>query len=116
MRQGYNVSNSGSFEREKTANVDAPARQDKHTSNASLYMATWDCRPVRLKSSSINSSETSAKYSWPRREQKLDIQDSGTPEEVDMVSLSWSSILLSRGNEYQLTRLGQGIALGSGVV
>lgn len=60
-------------------------------------MATWVCKPVRLKSSSINSSETSAKYSWPRREQKLEIQDSGTPEEVDMVSLWWLSVPLSKG-------------------
>lgn len=42
---------------------------------------------MRLKSSSINSSETSAKYSWPRSEQKEAIQDSGGPEEVDM--LTW---------------------------
>lgn len=48
-------------------------------------MGTWACRPVRLKSSSINSSETSAKYSWPSREQNDAIQDSGGPEEVDMV-------------------------------
>lgn len=38
-----------------------------------------------MKSSSIKSSVTSAKYSWPRQEQKLEIQDSGVPEEVDMV-------------------------------
>ena len=48
-------------------------------------MGTWVWRPVRLKSSSIKSSVTSAKYSWPRQEQKLEIQDSGVPEEVDMV-------------------------------
>lgn len=48
-------------------------------------MATWFCRPVRLKSSSMNSSDTSAKYSWPSREQKDEIQDSGVPDEVDMV-------------------------------
>ena len=35
----------------------------------------------------MNSSETSAKYSWPRREQKDDIQDSGVPEEVDMTEV-----------------------------
>ena len=40
-----------------------------------------------MKSSSINSSETSAKYSWPRREQKEDIQDSGVPEEVDITEV-----------------------------
>lgn len=34
----------------------------------------------------MNSSETSAKYSCPIREQKLEIQDSGTPEEEDMSS------------------------------
>lgn len=39
---------------------------------------------MRLKSSSINSSETSAKYSCPSSEQKEDIQDSGVPEDVDM--------------------------------
>ena len=48
-------------------------------------MGTWVWRPVRLKSSSMKSSVTSAKYSWPRQEQKLEIQDSGVPEEVDMV-------------------------------
>lgn len=57
------------------------------TSRASLYIGTCGCRPVRLKSSSMNSSETSAKYSWPRREQKDAIQDSGGPDEVDM--LGW---------------------------
>lgn len=35
----------------------------------------------------MNSSETSAKYSWPSNEQKEAIQDSGGPEEVDI--LSW---------------------------
>lgn len=55
------------------------------TSRASLYIGTWDCSPVRLKSSSMNSSETSAKYSWPSREQKEAIQDSGGPEEVDIL-------------------------------
>lgn len=49
-------------------------------------MVTWFCRPVRLKSSSIKSSETSAKYSWPRREQKEAIHDSGVPDEVDMLT------------------------------
>lgn len=34
----------------------------------------------------MNSSETSAKYSCPIREQKLEIHDSGTPEEEDMSS------------------------------
>ena len=34
----------------------------------------------------MNSSETSAKYSCPNKEQKLDIQDSGAPEDVDMAS------------------------------
>jgi len=33
----------------------------------------------------MNSSETSAKYSWPRREQKDEIQLSGTPDEVDIL-------------------------------
>lgn len=32
----------------------------------------------------MNSSETSAKYSWPRSEQKEAIQDSGVPEDEDM--------------------------------
>lgn len=35
----------------------------------------------------MNSSETSAKYSWPSKEQKDAIQDSGGPDEVDM--LGW---------------------------
>lgn len=35
----------------------------------------------------MNSSDTSAKYSCPRREQKDAIQDSGTPDELDMVEL-----------------------------
>lgn len=35
----------------------------------------------------MNSSDTSAKYSWPGRAQKLEIQDSGVPEDVDMLSL-----------------------------
>lgn len=35
----------------------------------------------------MNSSETSAKYSWPNSEQKEAIQDSGGPEEVDMLTL-----------------------------
>lgn len=35
----------------------------------------------------MNSSETSAKYSWPRSEQKEAIQDSGGPEEVDIMTL-----------------------------
>ncbi len=48
-------------------------------------MATWVCRPVRLKSSSMNSSETSAKYSWPSSEQKEEIQDSGVPEDEDII-------------------------------
>lgn len=50
-----------------------------------MYIGTCDCRPVRLKSSSMNSSETSAKYSWPSKEQKDAIQDSGGPDEVDML-------------------------------
>ncbi len=39
---------------------------------------------MRLKSSSRKSSEISAKYSWPSREQKEETQDSGVPESVDM--------------------------------
>lgn len=35
----------------------------------------------------MKSSETSAKYSWPRREQKLEIQDSGVPEEEDIIEV-----------------------------
>lgn len=61
------------------------AANTQRTSSASLYMATCVCRPVKLKSSSMNSSDTSAKYSWPGRAQKLEIQDSGVPEEVDML-------------------------------
>lgn len=56
------------------------------TSNASLYIGTWPCRPVRLKSSSIKSSETSAKYSWPSREQNEVIHDSGLADEDDISS------------------------------
>ncbi len=52
-------------------------------------MCTWVCSPVRLKSSSINSSDTSAKNSWPRREQKEEIQDSGVPDDVDMMRRGW---------------------------
>lgn len=33
----------------------------------------------------MNSSDTSAKYSWPSKEQKEEIQDSGLPEDVDMM-------------------------------
>ncbi|MDA4132655.1 MAG: hypothetical protein OK454_05965 [Thaumarchaeota archaeon] len=36
----------------------------------------------------MNSSETSAKYSWPSSEQKEDIQDSGAPDEVDILSMA----------------------------
>lgn len=55
-------------------------------------MGTWFWRPVRLKSSSMKSSDTSAKYSWPRREQNDEIQDSGVPEEEDMTEVSvWLS-------------------------
>ena len=61
-------------------------RHLRHTSSASLYMGTCVCRPVKLKSSSMNSSDTSAKYSCPSKAQKLEIQDSGTPEDVDMVA------------------------------
>jgi hypothetical protein len=59
-------------------------KQANRTSSASLYIATCVCRPVRLKSSSINSSETSAKYSCPMSEQKLEIHDSGTPDDEDI--------------------------------
>ena len=51
-------------------------------------MATWFCRPVRLKSSSMNSSDTSAKYSWPSKEQNDEIHDSGVPEDVDILTAS----------------------------
>lgn len=57
-----------------------------------MYMATCVCRPVKLKSSSINSSDTSAKYSCPGRAQKLEIQDSGVPEEVDIVAATRDKI------------------------
>lgn len=33
----------------------------------------------------MNSSETSAKYSWPSSEQKDEIHDSGLPEEEDIL-------------------------------
>jgi len=32
----------------------------------------------------MNSSETSAKYSWPNSEQNEEIHDSGVPDDVDM--------------------------------
>lgn len=35
----------------------------------------------------MKSSETSAKYSWPSREQKEEIQDSGVPEEEDIMEV-----------------------------
>jgi hypothetical protein len=35
----------------------------------------------------MKSSEISAKYSWPNKEQNDEIQDSGVPEEEDMLSL-----------------------------
>lgn len=35
----------------------------------------------------MKSSETSAKYSWPRREQKEEIHDSGVPEEEDITDV-----------------------------
>jgi hypothetical protein len=38
-----------------------------------------------LKSSSIKSSDTSAKYSWPISEQNDEIHDSGAPSEDDML-------------------------------
>lgn len=34
----------------------------------------------------MKSSETSAKYSWPNKEQKDAIQDSGGPEDVDILN------------------------------
>lgn len=43
----------------------------------------------------MNSSETSAKYSWPRSEQKEEIHDSGVPEEVDIFSNFPGAILFS---------------------
>ena len=55
------------------------------TSKASLYIATCVCSPVRLKSSSMKSSDISAKYSWPSKEQNDEIHDSGVPEEVDIL-------------------------------
>lgn len=55
------------------------------TSKASLYIGTCVCSPVKLKSSSMKSSDISAKYSCPSSEQKDEIQDSGVPEEVDIV-------------------------------
>lgn len=33
----------------------------------------------------MKSSEISAKYSWPSKEQKDEIHDSGVPDEVDIV-------------------------------
>lgn len=63
-------------------------------------MGTTAPRPVRLKSSSINSSDTSAKYSWPMTLQKLAIQDSSSSmlademldtSEIDSESSSSSS-------------------------
>jgi hypothetical protein len=63
-------------------------------------MGTTAPRPVRLKSSSIKSSDTSAKYSWPMTLQKLEIQDSSSSmlademlesSEIDSESSSSSS-------------------------
>ena len=36
----------------------------------------------------MKSSDISAKYSWPSKEQKDEIQDSGVPEEEDILLLS----------------------------
>ena len=47
-------------------------------------MGTCDWRPVRLKSSSIKSSDTSAKNSWPIKEQNEEIHDSGAPSDDDI--------------------------------
>lgn len=73
------------------------------TSSASLYKLTCDCRPVRLKSSSMKSSDTSAKYSCPRREQKDEIHDSGLPDEVDILS---SGYPMTSGRELRLSQAG----------
>jgi hypothetical protein len=58
-----------------------------------LYIGTCDWRPVRLKSSSIKSSLTSAKYSWPIRLQNEAIQLSGPCEEVtDMSAVDFRKV------------------------
>ncbi|KAK5636322.1 hypothetical protein RRF57_012035 [Xylaria bambusicola] len=78
-------------------------------------MATWVCRPVRLKSSSINSSETSAKYSWPRSEQKEDIQDSGVPDDEDiMMAAEGGKGGSGRGQGPKQDR-GDGVGVGIGL-
>ena len=59
----------------------------KIISSASLYIGTCDCRPVRLKSSSIKSSDTSAKYSCPSSEQNDDIHDSGAADSESDIAL-----------------------------
>jgi hypothetical protein len=64
-----------------------------------LYMGTWDCRPVRLKSSSMKSSDTSAKYSWPRRLQNEDIHDSATCDEDDIAVVRVCVILTRVGRK-----------------
>lgn len=59
----------------------------------------------------MNSSETSAKYSWPNSEQKEEIQDSGVPEEDDIMSQEGEE---TRGGG--LWGMGSGWSSGSGRV
>lgn len=53
---------------------DGPGSTSRTISIASFQKGTIELRPVRLKSSSINSSATSQKYSWPGMEQNHAIQ------------------------------------------
>jgi hypothetical protein len=51
----------------------------------------------------MKSSEISAKYSWPNNEQNDEIQDSGVPEEEDMLALVPTTLFL--WIQYRPTRL-----------
>jgi hypothetical protein len=52
-------------------------------SRDSVYIGTIDASPVRLKSSSMKSSGTVQKYSWPGSEQNHEIQDMTEEEETE---------------------------------
>jgi hypothetical protein len=54
---------------------------------ASFQKGTIALRPVRLKSSSIKSSVTSQKYSWPGREQNQAIQ---VKDDVGVDDAEWT--------------------------
>ena len=56
-------------------------------------MATCVWSPVKLKSSDI-----SAKYSWPSKEQNDEIHDSGVPDEEDILIWFWWARGVLRAN------------------